>query len=74
MSDIPEMQWISVDDSMPMVGMNLLVVLKDGSIDVQQCYNDGGWRPCWADGWRKGQQFEITHWMKVRTPSAQLDK
>lgn len=69
---IPPNVWISVDESMPPIGMDCLVYMPKAytKIGVETCYNDGRWCPTWADGWKKGQRYEITHWMMVMPPTS----
>ena len=69
---IPPNVWISVDDLMPPIGMDCLVYMPKAytKIAVETCYNDGRWNPTWADGWKKGQRYEITHWMMVTLPKS----
>lgn len=69
-------RWYSVDEAMPRIGSDVVVFMPGAyiGIDVQACYNDGKWKPTWADGWNKGQRFEITHWMHVPRPKEDKQK
>jgi len=64
--------WISVDEHMPPIGLDVLTWGKStigDTPDVNRAYNDGNWQPVFKDGWRKGQRFEITHWARIVPPS-----
>ncbi len=69
--------WISVDEQMPPIGSQCVVWSPKAylPLDVQTCYNSGQMRdgkllPTWGVGWRKGERYEITHWMIVERPSS----
>ncbi len=64
--------WVSVDDSMPPIGADCVVRTTSRylPLDIQECYNNGDNRPTWRPGWRKGDQYEITHWMIVKPPTS----
>lgn len=68
---VPEGVWISVDDAMPeSPGYFVVFIPRGGVIDIQRSCCDGSCNATvWPDGWNKGQQSEISHWMKVSPPA-----
>ena len=62
------MEWISVNEQMPYIGQDVLTYNVLAQTDVNRVYRGSDKTPCFSKGWRKGDCFEITHWMPLPEP------
>lgn len=63
------MVWIDINKKHPEFHTDKVVLVYMPKayiqIDVQVVYNDGKGNSKFAKGWNKGEEFEVTHWMKL---------
>jgi len=67
-------EWISVDDALPAMGVDVLIYSKGySSLGVERTYNYNN-AADWCEGWRKGEQYEVLYWAYIEKPTDKIRK
>jgi hypothetical protein len=71
-SDVKPGVWIPVSELHPSYGRDRYVLGYSPrsyvKIETHTVYNNNYKGSCFSRGWNKGEQYEITHWMRLPEP------